>query len=112
MLMSLTMRLCPTPPEDSRGVTSVVAIPTPSFSSRATFCARNLGSAKEETFHYKGGCVARRAKSRACGRRGTYFGTCWGRRNWLRRLRLRSYRTGRCCGTYYIVTRAIQQGEA
>src|SRR5690242_14579690 len=35
MLMSLTMRLLPTPPEDSRGVTSVVAIPTPSFNERA-----------------------------------------------------------------------------
>src|SRR5579871_2710896 len=35
MLMSLTIRFCPVPPVDPRGTTSVVAIPTPSFSSRA-----------------------------------------------------------------------------
>ena len=27
MLMSLTTRFCPSPPDDSRGITSVVAIP-------------------------------------------------------------------------------------
>src|SRR6266568_5167524 len=66
MLMSLTMRLCPTPPADSRGVTSVVAIPTPSFSQRAERCRPSLSIAERETLYYNGGGTAASLKSPAC----------------------------------------------
>src|ERR1700739_755512 len=48
MLMSLTIFLRPVPPEGSRGTTSVVAIPTPSFSSGQNPFARIYGLQKSE----------------------------------------------------------------
>src|SRR5258708_40124679 len=65
MLMSLTMRLLPTPPEDARGVTSVVAIPTPSFNSGAKILPAGFSIARNETFHYTAalaGCPAEIAR--------------------------------------------------
>ena len=78
MLMSLTMRLCPTPPEDSRGVTSVVAIPTPSFSLTGGTQSPMIWIAKEETFHYNGGGAAASASNRPPVAGGTCIGN-WGR---------------------------------
>jgi len=65
MLMSLTIRLLPTPPEDSRGVTSVVAIPTPSFNSGGKNVPAVFSITGNETFHYTAelaGCPAEIAR--------------------------------------------------
>src|SRR5450432_485024 len=90
MLMSLTMRLLPTPPEDSRGVTSVVAIPTPSFNSGARLPLAGFSIAGNETFHYT-------ARSRGCRGEspdGSGRGTCFGTGD-VRKLKFRSLRFGR-----------------
>src|SRR6202035_4090809 len=105
MLMSLTMRLCPVPPEDSRGATSVVAIPTPSFSSWAEPAAHLIPASQRETFHYNGGCPLR-----ASNRPAVALGEpAWETRKEVRGLKPQFCRTGRCYETYYIVTRVIQQ---
>src|SRR6266496_2363842 len=105
MLMSLTIRFCPVPSADSRGTTSVVAIPIPSFSWRVERIARDLWIAQEETFHYTG--IARCAPQIEHLKPG---GTRFGNAELVRGLKILFCRTGRCYETYYIVTRAIQQG--
>src|SRR5262252_4500153 len=55
MLMSLTMRCLPMPPLDSRGTTSVVAIPTPSFIFKGGRTRPVSWIAEEETLLLYGG---------------------------------------------------------
>src|SRR5579872_6846905 len=67
MLMSLTMRLCPGPPVDSRGTTSVVAIPTPSFDlAGGNSSAHDFDDMEKKTSHYTAVARPRRVKLPAC----------------------------------------------
>src|SRR5215470_1836568 len=105
MLMSLTIRCLPVPPADPRGTTSVVAIPTPSFSVSRQNLSRGLWNAEEEPTHYTAAFarqsrpIARLEPEEPVWKRGKKFG-----------LTLRSCRTGRSCGIYYIVPRLTRQG--
>src|SRR5271167_1789709 len=121
MLMSLTMRLRPTPPEDSWGTISVVAIPTPSFAlSGRKFLPRSfesyfpdifsgitskLSGLKRRNIRLYGGPPNHVAANRPTDAGGTCFetGKTFAFRNHAAATKAPSGKTARCCGTYYIV---------
>src|SRR5579862_2276012 len=57
--MSLTIRFCPVPPLDPRGTTSVVAIPTPSFSLAGGTRAPGIVDYREVNIHYTAATACR-----------------------------------------------------
>src|ERR1700730_5404495 len=75
MLISLTMRLRPAGPDDSRGAISVVAIPTPSFSVRGQKPAcPEFDQGQSRTLDYKASTLPHAGRNRPTEARGT----CWG----------------------------------
>src|ERR1700680_4389741 len=86
MLISLTMRLRPACPDDSRGAISVVAIPTPSFAVRGqTPACPEFDRAQTRTLDYKASTLPHAGRNRPTEARGTCWGTCWG--TWKGRIR-------------------------
>src|SRR5580658_511303 len=105
MLMSLTMRMRPTPPADSWGVISVVAIQHLPSLAGGIVLPVIYGLQRRKHPIISANEQPRPVKSPACSpdepilkRGGSSYG-----------LAIESCRTGPCCGTYYIVTRAIQR---
>src|SRR5215467_2020488 len=77
MLMSLTTRLRPIPPEDSRGVTSVVAI-SYTFLIPAEIVQRAehmVNTVQKETFHYTAASLECRGEIACPQHEGTCLGT-------------------------------------
>src|SRR5260370_15654448 len=74
--MSLTMRLGPAAPDDSRGAISVVAIPTPSFSVRGQKPAcPEFDRAQTRTLDYKASALPDAGRNPPTDARGTRLGT-------------------------------------